>query len=174
MRHAIVLVGLVVAGAAPAQHASYTYFGGQKQCINSCWRGFEQIPFCVVGLPQIGKTFYVRALPLDNGGSGSVLFSCILTGASRLTPPVTLGNYLGELCQVLTSSEFVTLVPWYPSWGGGRGCEGVARVPFTVPDNPSLAGAHFYQQAYAIVDGGETGMCVADYFSRGGHGVIGF
>jgi len=158
-----VLAALFLVHAAPAQTASYSYFGAG--CVSP--------PFTVTGLPTLGGSFSVTTWPSwGTPGFFGSSFSVIVTGFSNqswngvaLPYAYPTANPCGSL---LVSPDFILTVP---ATGGT-----LVSMSFTIPSEPSLLGLAFYQQVARLWSSCSKMGCSGPFvhFTPGGEGVIGY
>lgn len=154
-----------LAGTAPAQLATYSYFGTPGTV--GCGPFGNAVTHTATNLPRIGTTFTVD-VPASNGDCGYLcnlrLFATGLSNTSFQGVPLPLATP-GGCGQLRVSLDAIALMPMGASSG--------ATVPSTliIPSDPNLVGMSFYQQSISLtyILGGLNAVA----WGRAGHGTIG-
>ena len=163
--HLSLLAAVLFVHSAPAQSASYAYFGAGVGCSSP--------PLTVSGLPTLGGTFSVQTWSsVGTPGFSGWSLTMVATGFSNqdwggVPLPYTL-PFAPACGSVLVSPDVLLPVP-------ATNPGGFASVPFAVPNDASLLGMTFYQQVPRLYTSCMKMGCFGPFLqlSVGGQGVIG-
>jgi len=155
-----------LAGAAPAQLATYGYFGTPGTV--GCGPFGDQVTHTAANLPRIGTTFTVD-VPASNGDCSYLcnlrLFATGLSNTSFQGVPLPIATP-GGCGQLRISLDLIELMPIGSATG--------ASFPTSlgIPNNPNLVGMTFYQQSVSLtyILGGLNAVA----WGRAGEGTIGY
>ncbi|MCI0587957.1 MAG: hypothetical protein L0323_14085 [Planctomycetes bacterium] len=159
--HLSLLAAVLFVHSAPAQSASYAYFG------TGC---SPTVPMTVTGVPTLGGSFSLETYGTYSSGFFGWSNSTLLLGFSNQTwagGALPFAFPTPSPCGSLLVSPDILV--------GAPAGNGLVSVAFAVPNDASLLGVTFYQQvARLFVSCGKMGCGSPNvWFSVGGEGVIG-